>query len=117
MRVSTVIVALGLVVAFLANPVFAEAEKPMSMAPAIIGSTWTATEINGAAAPTDRSTFLITDEMKAVGNGGCNSWFAPVVIAGETNVDGNRLSKPHTATSSGTRSWYSWSTFSAPMAA
>ena len=59
-------------------------DKPMGMAPSIIGSTWTAIEIDGAAPPTDRSTFKITEEMKAIGNGGCNSYFAPVVLEGDT---------------------------------
>ena len=65
-------------------PSLAQDKRPMGMAPAIVGSTWTAVEINGTAVPNDRSTFKITEEMKAAGNGGCNGWFAPVVLEGDT---------------------------------
>jgi heat shock protein HslJ len=68
----------------LALPSLAQDDRPMGMAPAIIGTTWHAIEISGEPAPTNRSTFKITEEMKAAGNGGCNSWFAPVVIEGDT---------------------------------
>lgn len=83
MRVLKILI---LLVAMLAAPLtaLAQADKPMGMAPAIIGSTWIATEINGAPAPTDRSTFKITEEMKAAGNGACNSWFAPILLEGNT---------------------------------
>ncbi|MEQ1768368.1 MAG: META domain-containing protein [Devosia sp.] len=55
----------------------------MAMAPAIIGSTWTAVEINGAPAPTQLSTFRVAeDNVTASGKGGCNSWSAPVSIDG-----------------------------------
>ncbi|MEO6395576.1 MAG: META domain-containing protein [Devosia sp.] len=54
----------------------------MPMAPAIIGSTWTAIEINGEPTPTRLSTFKITEEMKAIGIGGCNNWSAPILLEG-----------------------------------
>ncbi len=75
----------AILVALLAGlyPLAAEA-RSMAMAPAIIGSTWTAIEISGEVPPTDRSTFKITEEMKAAGSGGCNSWFAPIVIESNT---------------------------------
>ena len=88
MRIVTKAVIKTLACATLLLPTFALAatalDKPMGMAPAIIGSTWTAIEIDGTAPPTARSTFKITEEMKAVGNGGCNSYFAPVVLEGDT---------------------------------
>lgn len=79
-----IIILLGAMLLASPLPTLAQADKPMGMAPAIIGTTWTATEIGGAPAPTDRSTFKITEEMKAAGNGGCNSWFAPIVLEGGT---------------------------------
>ena len=75
---------IAVVLSMAALPSLAQADKPMGMAPAIIGSTWTAIEINGEAVPNDRSTFKITEDMKAAGNGGCNSWFAPIVIEADT---------------------------------
>jgi heat shock protein HslJ len=84
MHLVKLIILLGAALATAPLAALAQADKPMGMAPAIIGSTWTATEINGSPAPTDRSTFKITEEMKAAGNGGCNSWFAPIVIEGDT---------------------------------
>lgn len=67
-----------------ATPLYAQTapDKPMGMAPAIIGSTWIATEINGAAPSNRLSTFKITEEMKAVGTGGCNNWSAPIQLEG-----------------------------------
>ncbi|HWA19820.1 MAG TPA: META domain-containing protein [Devosia sp.] len=84
MRALKITILIGMVVAATPNLALAQADKPMGMAPAIIGTTWIATEINGAPAPTDRSTFKITEEMKAAGNGGCNSWFAAVALEGDT---------------------------------
>jgi heat shock protein HslJ len=84
MRALNLMVVLGTMLHAAPITALAKAYKPIGMAPAIIGTTWIATEINGAPAPTDRSTFKITEEMKAAGNGGCNSWFAPVVLGGDT---------------------------------
>jgi heat shock protein HslJ len=83
MRTPTIIAALATAL-LAATPLFAQTapDTPMGMAPAIIGSTWTAIEINGTAPSNRLSTFKITEEMKAVGKGGCNNWSAPILLEG-----------------------------------
>lgn len=63
----------------------AQPEAPL--APAILETTWTATSINGAApVPRTNATLSISSDLRAGGNGSCNSWFA------QAQLDGDKLS-------------------------
>ncbi|MGN6684311.1 MAG: META domain-containing protein [Devosia sp.] len=53
--------------------------------PAILDSVWTAISIGDAAVlARTRPTLTIGPDMRAGGSGGCNSWFAPAALDGET---------------------------------
>ncbi|MEO8756673.1 MAG: META domain-containing protein [Devosia sp.] len=53
--------------------------------PAILDSVWAATSIKDAAIlPRTKPSLTIGADMRAGGSGGCNSWFAPAEITGES---------------------------------
>lgn len=71
-----------------ATPAFAQSET--AMAPAVIGSTWTAVEINGAVpVPRSTTTLIFSDPHSAGGKGGCNNWFADISLGDGTIRVGN----------------------------
>jgi putative lipoprotein len=60
------------------------------MAPAVIGSTWSAVEINGAPpVPRSTTTLIFSDQHRAGGKGGCNNWFADISLGDGTIQVGN----------------------------
>jgi heat shock protein HslJ len=78
---------LALVVgAALATGCAMQGENPMSSS--LAGTAWVAEEIAGQPVPeSPRSTLAFEmegDELRAAGSGGCNRYFGPVLIDGET---------------------------------
>ena len=60
----------------------AEPEAPV--APAIFNTIWTAISINGTPpAPRSNATLSISADLRAGGNGSCNSWFAQAQLNGD----------------------------------
>jgi putative lipoprotein len=53
--------------------------------PALLDTTWTATTLGGKPLlPRTAPSLLIGDDLRAGGNGGCNSWFAQAEIDGDS---------------------------------
>lgn len=60
-------------------------EPAIAETPAILNVTWTATQIGDATIlPRTKPSLSISDDMRAGGSGGCNSWFAQAEIDGDT---------------------------------
>ncbi len=75
------------------------APQPVTPAP-IFGTTWTATDIGGAAiVPRTSPSMTIGDDLHAGGSGGCNSWSAQAVLDGDTLRFGAVISTQRACTS------------------